>query len=222
MSIPKYYEMYRPFLECLKDGQQHSIREIVATVAEKLKLSEQELAEMLPSGRQGVFRNRIGWSRTYLKKAGLIESPSRGIFIITDEGKAVLAQNPEVINDDFLNQYESFRLFKSPSSSELEKEKNNVDVPEGTPQDILDNAFKLINVSLADELLNEIMKQSPSFFEKLVVKLLEKMGYGGSVKNAGSVVGQTGELSYLSPKLQKQEVRWDELPYSDYRIGTKN
>jgi restriction system protein len=193
MSIPKYYEMYRPFLDCLEDGQRHSIKEITTKVADRLKLSEQELAEMLPSGKQGIFRNRIGWTRTYLKKAGLIESPSRGIFIIADEGKAVLAQNPEVIDDDFLSRYESFRLFKTPSIDEHSDMKSHVDASEDTPQDVLDNAFNLINASLADDLLNEIMKLSPSFFEELVVRLLEKMGYGGTVKNAGLVVGQTGD-----------------------------
>lgn len=190
MSIPKYYEMYRPFLDCLKDGQNHYIKDITVIVADKLKLSKQELEELLPSGKQGIFRNRIGWTRTYLKKAGLIENPSRGVFTITDEGKAVLSQNPAVINDDFLSRYESFRLFKSPT---IDEEKSHVDALEDTPEDVFDNAFKLINASLADDLLVEIMKQKPSFFEGLVVKLLEKMGYGGSVKNPGSVVGQTGD-----------------------------
>lgn len=193
MPIPKYYEMYRPFLDCLEDGQNHSIKEITAKVADRMNLSEQELAEILPSGKQAIFRNRIGWTRTYLKKAGLIESPARGIFSLTEEGKVVLAQNPKIINDDFLNRYESFRLFKTPFISKNDDVKSNVDVSEDTPQDVLDNAFKLINASLADDLLNEIMKQNPSFFEELVVKLLEKMGYGGSVKNAGLVVGQTGD-----------------------------
>lgn len=191
MAVPKYHEMYRPFLEFLKDGQSHKIKEVKEVVAVAMLITEEDRQELLQSGKQAIFDNRIGWTRTYLKKAGLIDSPSRGVFVITAEGSKLLAEKPPTLNDDLLMRYESFRLFKSPNA-------NGQSIPmadssEDTPQDVLDSAFKLIKASLADELLSEIMKQTPSFFEALVVKLLEKMGYGGSLKGAGNVVGQSGD-----------------------------
>ncbi|HYE09354.1 MAG TPA: restriction endonuclease [Patescibacteria group bacterium] len=191
MAIPKYFEMYRPFLECLKNGRVHRIKEVKNFVACNMSVTEDEQKELLPSGKQAMFDNRIGWTRTYLKKAGLIHSPSRGTFILTEEGHRVLEENPAVINDDFLNRYESFRAFKNPST--IPGTQNNLIQSEDTPQDIFDKAFQQINASLADDLLSEIMKQTPDFFETLVVKLLEKMGYGGSLKNAGIVTGQSGD-----------------------------
>lgn len=191
MGVPKYHEMYRPFLNCLKDGQSHKIKDVKEVVAVAMSITEEERQELLQSGKQAIFDNRIGWTRTYLKKAGLIDSPSRGVFVITAEGSKLLAGNPPTINDDLLMRYESFRLFKSPNANG--QVIPMADSSEDTPQDVLDSAFKLIKASLADELLSEIMKQTPSFFEALVVKLLEKMGYGGSLKGAGTVVGQSGD-----------------------------
>jgi len=191
MAIPRYYEMYRNFLECLKDRRPHKSKEVREAVAAAMSVTEEEQKRLLPSGKQAIYDNRFGWTRTYLKKAGLLESPSRGVFVITTEGSKLLAENPAVINDDLLMRYESFRLFKNPSANG--NDRPVTDSTEDTPQDQIDNAFKLINTNLSDELLSEIMKQQPSFFEALVVKLLEKMGYGGSLKDAGTVVGQSGD-----------------------------
>jgi len=183
--------MYRNFLECLKDRRPHKSKEVREAVAAAMSVTEEEQKRLLPSGKQAIYDNRFGWTRTYLKKAGLLESPSRGVFVITTEGSKLLAENPAVINDDLLMRYESFRLFKNPSANG--NDRPVTDSTEDTPQDQIDNAFKLINTNLSDELLSEIMKQQPSFFEALVVKLLEKMGYGGSLKDAGTVVGQSGD-----------------------------
>ncbi|HBI57128.1 MAG TPA: restriction endonuclease, partial [Firmicutes bacterium] len=191
MLVPKYHEMYRPFLESLHDEKLHTIKEIKEVVAVAMSIDAEARKEMLPSGKQRVFDNRIGWTRTYLKKAGLIDSPSRGVFSITSEGIRLLQENPVIINDELLMRYESFRLFKTPYVERREDTITNQ--MEDTPQDILDDAYKAINASLADEILTEIMKQSPSFFEELVVTLLEKMGYGGSLKGAGEVVGKSGD-----------------------------
>lgn len=191
MSIPKYHEMYLPFLTSLKDGERHSIKEIKEIVAAAMSITMEERKELLPSGKQAILDNRIGWTRTYLKKAGLISSPKRGVFLITKEGSSLLDENPPVINDELLMRYDSFRLFKRPSAEEGKA--STLDTMEDTPQDILDSAFRVINANLAEDLLSEIMKQSPSFFEALVVKLLEKMGYGGALKDAGTVIGQSGD-----------------------------
>lgn len=191
MAIPKHNEMYRPFLICLKDKQPHKIREIKEIVATVTGVTEEERKELLPTRNQSLFDNRLGWTAAYLKKAGLIDSPSRAVYSITTEGTKLLKENHPIINDALLMRYDNFRLFKHPNGDE-----KIIDIPislEETPQDILDSAFKMINSSLADGLLTEIMKQSPSFFEILVVDLLIKMGYGGSNDNAGSVLGKSGD-----------------------------
>lgn len=190
MTIPKYHEMYRPLLECLKDGQQHKIKEIKDAVAAAMAVTVEDRKELLPSGNP-IYDNRIGWTRTYLKKAGLIDSPTRGVFVLTTDGKKLLEENPDIINDQLLMRYEGFKLFKNPNENGTD---NPPVVSDGdTPQDELDKAFKMINASLAEDLLTEIMKHDASFFEGLVVKLLEKMGYGGTLKDAGKVIGQSGD-----------------------------
>lgn len=194
MPIPKYDEMYRAFLDCLADGQLHKSKEVKDAVAGVFSVSEKERAEMLPSGKQQLFDNRIGWTRTYLKKAGLVQSPSRGIYVITPAGRQVLNENPPQIDNLYLQRFESFRKFISPNNNEESTTSTPAaKVSSKTPQDILDEAFQQINTTLADDLLSEIMKQPPAFFEHLVVKLLTQMGYGGSVDDAGTVIGQTGD-----------------------------
>ena len=118
MSIPKYDEMYRAFLDCLADGQPHRSKEVKDTVAGVFSVSEKERAEMLPSGKQQLFDNRIGWTRTYLKKAGLVQSPSRGVYVITSAGKQVLNENPPHIDNLYLQRFESFRKFISPDDED--------------------------------------------------------------------------------------------------------
>ena len=119
MPIPKYDEMYRAFLDCLADGQLHKSKEVKDAVAGVFSVSEKERAEMLPSGKQQLFDNRIGWTRTYLKKAGLVQSPSRGIYMITPAGRQVLNENPPQIDNLYLQRFESFRKFISPNKAPL-------------------------------------------------------------------------------------------------------
>lgn len=132
---------------------------------------------MLPSGRQTVFKNRVGWAKTYLKKAGLIDSPARATVVITDAGRQVLKENPNKIDTKYLDRFPAFHSFMSSTESD-NRMKPNVDVSDMTPDDQLEDAFKKIRESLADDLLSEVMKIKPYTFEKLVVDLLSKMGYG--------------------------------------------
>lgn len=192
MAIPKYDEMYRVLLDCLADMQPHGSREVRDAIAVRLSVSEAERQELLPSGRQAVFDNRVGWTRTYLKKAGLLTSPRRGILQLTELGKRVLESNPPSIDNAFLEQFDSFRQFIRADSA-LPKALPPANADGQSPQDIFDRAFRQINHALADELLSEIAKQPPAFFERLVVQLLRSMGYGGSVEDAGMVVGQSGD-----------------------------
>lgn len=179
MAIPKYFEMYRAFLECLEDGKIHTIKEIKTYVIQNFSLSDEELAEMLPSGKQSVFDNRLSWCKTYLKKANLITSPARAQVIITDIGKK-LVKTPGNINDNTLMQYSDFVKFKLggvENTEEKHLDKSNVQENE-TPQEILDKVHKELNNALANELLSEILEMDPYKFESLVVELLVKMGYG--------------------------------------------
>lgn len=191
MPIPKYYEMQKPFLQLLEDGQAHTLKELKIQIADFFCLTEGELSELLPSGRQTVFVNRIGWARTYLKKAGLIDSPSRATFTITSEGQAVLTENPNVIDNDYLMKYESFREFQSASSADNTSQPMQNDAS-GTPDDTFEDSFRKINESLADELLTEVVKLSPTAFEQMVIDLLSKMGYG-AFENAGTTTAVTGD-----------------------------
>lgn len=191
MELPKYYEMHKPFLEYLKDGKQHTLKELKQYVGEKFNLTEEQLSEMLPSGRQTVFVNRIGWARTYLKKAGLIDSPVRATFIITNDGLEVLKDNPAVIDNTYLMKFESFREFQN-GSSEIQSNKGDTNDITDTPDDTFEESFRKINKSLADDLLGEVMKLSPTTFEQMVIDLLSKMGYG-AFENAGKTTSITGD-----------------------------
>lgn len=183
-----------PFLKHLADGKEHSLREAEENLAEHFNLSPQERAELLPSGQQGVFKNRIGWARTYLKKAGLLESPRRAVFKITERGLKALSTNPSRIDGKYLEQFPEFIEFR-----EASKPDNGVAAPfelpqsKTTPEESIELAHQGLREQLASELLSRILGCSPTFFEQLVVELLVKMGYGGSRKDAGERIGQSGD-----------------------------
>lgn len=180
MALPKYDELTKPLLVAVNDGKVHKIKDVTAVLAKQLSLSSDDLAEMLPSGRQTVFKNRIGWAKTYLKKAGLIESPARASIVITDVGKKVVAENPDKIDSKYLERFPSFADFTS--IDDPTNVNNPIPSPlkptDLTPDDQLEDAYKQINASLAADLLSEVLKITPYTFEKLVVDLLSKMGYG--------------------------------------------
>lgn len=192
MELPKYFEMHKPFLEYLKDGKEHKLKELKVYVSKHFGLTEEQLVQLLPSGRQTVFINRLGWARTYLKKAGLIESPARATFVITEEGKKVLEENPPVIDVDYLMRYEKFREFQGVLSADTEDRGKNTEENEETPDDIFEEAFRKINKSLQDELMNEVMKLSPEAFEQMVLALMSKMGYG-TFENAAKTTKQSND-----------------------------
>ena len=179
MAVPKYYEMYHSFLQSLSDREEHPYSDVKKKVIEDFKLTDTELAELLPSGKQPVFSNRIGWCRTYLKKAGLIESPTKAHFMITKSGIEVVKSGREITNET-LREFPSFVKFidsdtkKIKDSSEEKKSLNN----DETPQETLERVYGELNNVLKDELLTRIHEKSPDFFEKMVVELMEKMGYG--------------------------------------------
>ena len=194
MAIPDYQTCMLPFLQYLGDGQEHSLREAEEALAEHFKLSPSERAELLPSGQQGIFKNRIGWARTYLKKAALIEAPRRAVFKITDRGLQTLASRPDRIDARFLEQWPEFIEFRD-ASRPLSETSPPVELlpTKTTPEEAIELAYQGLREQLGQELLARILLCSPTFFEQLVVELLVKMGYGGSRRDAGERIGQTGD-----------------------------
>jgi restriction system protein len=197
MPIPDYQTIMLPLLQYISDGKEHSLRETITYLADKFNLTDTERKELLPSGQQTVFDNRVGWSRTHLKKAGLLETPKRGFFKITERGIQVLNQSPQEINVKFLKQFPEFIQFittkKDNDTSENDSDNEIVEISETTPQESIEFGYQKIRKELEIELLNRVKSCSPDFFERLVVDLLVKMGYGGSRRDAGKAVGKSGD-----------------------------
>ena len=193
MSIPDFQSFFLPLLLLASDGNIHSVRDAIETLSNQFNLSDEERKALLPSGTQRIVDNRIGWARTYLTKAGLLETPKRGYFQITPAGRALLATNPQELNINTLMQYDSFREFRFGKSNQTENKKTTPRNTHVTPQEQLEEGIEKINQNLSEELLQEIKNCTPSFFEKIVVDLLITMGYGGSRKEAGEVLGKTGD-----------------------------
>jgi restriction system protein len=191
MPIPDYQEFMLPVLELLADGQDHRLRDLTKAVADRFKLTDAERAEMLPSGQQTVISNRVAWAKTYLKKAGLLANPVRGMARITDEGKKVLTQRPGKIDNEFLRKYPSFAEFYK--KNKPVETKDDHPEPAATPEESLESAYGILHDALADELLDKVESCSPAFFEHLVVDLLVAMGYGGSLADAGQAIGKSGD-----------------------------
>ncbi|MBI5902888.1 MAG: hypothetical protein HZB84_05300 [Deltaproteobacteria bacterium] len=182
MAIPDFQSVMLPLLKFAGDNQEHSIREAREKLAEVFVLSEEEKNELLASGQQGVFDNRVGWARTYLKKAGLIEYARRGVFKITQRGLDVLSKNLSEINLKFLEQYPEYINFREASKKDKEGierfESETETTAQQTPEESLEYGYQKIRQNIAQELLTRIKECSPGFFERLVVELLVKMGYG--------------------------------------------
>lgn len=192
MPVPTYDKFMLPLLRLAGDGQEHHIRDVIAHLADEFQLSEAERAEMLPSGKKYTVDDRIQWANTYLKKAGLLRSIKRGVFQITDEGRSVLASSPPMIDRDYLMRFPGFVKFQEPVSSERITKPAKARTDQ-TPQELLQDSYQRLRDELAQELLEQIVICSPSFFEKLVVDLLLAMGYGGAVEGAGRIVGRSGD-----------------------------
>lgn len=194
MPIPDYQTLMLPLLKSAQDGAEHTMRQTVERLAADFNLSQEEQTELLPSGQQAVFTNRVAWARFYLKKAGLIDSPRRGSLKITERGLSVLATSPATIDNKFLDQYQEFKEFRESSKSpQVDKSATSTEEELQTPEENLEQAHQRIRSELVEELLQKILTCSPAFFEHLVVELLVKMGYGGSRKDAGERVGQSGD-----------------------------
>jgi restriction system protein len=192
MTIPDYQTIMLPLLKLANDGQEHFLRDSVEHLADDFNLSEEERKELLPSGQQAVFFNRVGWARTYLKQAGLLETTRRAYFRITDRGRQVLSTNPVKLDAKYLEKFPEFLEFKARVKDKNE-DNDQLLITGQTPDESLESAYQKVRKELTEELLKQIKQCTPTFFEKLVIDLLVKMGYGGTRREAGQAVGRTGD-----------------------------
>ncbi|MGA2264468.1 MAG: restriction endonuclease [Acidobacteriota bacterium] len=183
-----------PILKFASDGKEHALREAREELGKEFALTDEEEVQLLPSGRQAVFTNRVAWAKVYLQRAGLLNSARRGYFQISDRGRQILGENPSRINIRFLERFPEFSIFRGTAKSEKEQEAPGKPEGEhGTPEEALEAAYERLRNELAVELLEHLKASSPQFFERLVVDLLVAMGYGGSRKEAGKAIGKAGD-----------------------------
>lgn len=197
MPIPDYQSCMLPLLRYASDRQEHQLKDAAQKLAQDFNLTSEEISEFLPSGQQPVFINRIGWARTYLKKAGLLLSPRRGYFQITDRGHTVVQENPSEVNVKYLERFPEFLEFKTGrKEGSLEDSGPGPEIeqtPTQTPHEALETAYERLRSELAGEILQTLKASDPILFENIVVELLVKMGYGGSRKDAGKAIGRSGD-----------------------------
>jgi len=195
MAIPDFQSLMLPLLKLASDGNEKSIRDSVELLAKQFSLSEQERRELLPSGQQARFDNRVHWARSFLKQALLLENTKRGHFRITKRGRQLLAENPKSVNMKTLERYPEYVEFRERRTEGDEEGSNSTPlVQEGrTPEESLEQSHKTLTEALAAEVIQRVKDCSPAFFEKLVVELLVKMGYGGTQQEAGKAIGRSGD-----------------------------
>ena len=194
--IPDYQTLMLPVLQSCQNGVVVT-SDVIDALANEFKLTTEEREQLLPSGKQATFSNRIHWAKGYLKQAGLLTYPARSHFVVTDEGRKVLDSNPDRIDNKFLMQFEAFQEFRSrkgtQSTNNMVEEHSPVTNEDATPDEQLRAAHKAIGDVLAADLLGRVRDASPQFFEELIVELLIGMGYGGTSENAGKAIGKSGD-----------------------------
>jgi restriction system protein len=190
MAIPDFQTIMLPLLRFCADGKEHANQESLDALATEFGLTKDDRKKLLPSGQQRVFDNRVAWARAHMKMALLIENPRRGIFRITERGKSILEQSPPSIDLKFLRQFSEYvdaRGKPKPDALPVTAEEAQ------TPEEQIEQAYETLRENLASELLQQLKSASPSFFEKVVVDVLVRMGYGGSLKDAGQAIGRSGD-----------------------------
>ena len=199
MAIPDYETLMLPVLKIAGNGQEHRVSDVVDQLAREFNLTEEERQQLLPSGKQATFTNRVAWAKTYLVQAGLLEATKRAHFRITDRGRKVFAETPARIESEYLSQFPEFIQFRErsrvpekPASTDT-SEVPVTPVQTQTPDELLRTTVKQIETVLGKELLDRILAAPPAFFERLIVTLLVAMGYGASQENSGRIVGQSGD-----------------------------
>lgn len=195
MTIPNYQELMLPVLKTASDGKDLKFSQLVEELANQFNLTTEERNELLPSGSQAIFTNRVGWARSYLKQANLLSTPKRGFLTITKIGIELLTEIPKKIDISVLEQYPGFIEFRNRKKDKNDFLMESVSVFESnlTPEDALASAYNKLHAALEVEILSAVKEASPSFFERLVIDLLVRMGYGGSRQDAGKALGKSGD-----------------------------
>lgn len=196
LAIPDYQTLMLPVLKLAAEGEWR-VPKAAEEIADKFGLTDVEREEILPSGRQRVLHNCIHWAKLYMSRAGLIESPMRGVFRATAEGKALLTNNPANIDNDVLKTYPAFVEFQKASATGQAKDEKPMAkaaaASPATPEEQIDAAQAVLHSALSGDLLQRILDNSPLFFEHLIVDLLVGMGYGGTHENAALKLGRSGD-----------------------------
>lgn len=196
MSVPDFQSCMLPILKLAEDRKEHSLSESREVLAAHFGLTDEERSEMLPSGRQRRFDNRVAWAKVYLEQAGLLTSSRRAHFVIADDGLRLLAQNPGCIDISLLEKYPKFQAFRAAARKTDSTESValvSAEAHGATPEETLEQAYQNIRAEIASELLMRVKASSPQFFEELVVELLLKMGYGRNRAEAGRAIGRSGD-----------------------------
>lgn len=195
MSIPDFQSLMRPLLELHRDQQEHLNRDLVEALAEKFSISDDERRQMLPSGRAKMFDNRVGWAKTYIANAGLIEAPKRGVSIITAQGVSLLDTHAGPINLRVLNEISGNKAIREKKSSKPTEFESSDDTAEdsSTPEEAIENAYLKIRADVEQAIIAKILANPPEFLERVIIDLLVKMGYGGNRKDAGEAIGRSGD-----------------------------
>lgn len=196
MSIPDYESLMLPLLRRLSDGRTRILKDVMAELADEFNLTSDERAHLLPSGGTLTFASRVGWAKTYMKKAGLLTQPKRGLVQIARAGMDVLAEQPARIDIQLLERFGPFLEFRNSGRARSDGTTDgnaSIEVFDLTPDEVMEAAYRKSMVALADEVLDRVRACSPAYFERLVVQLLIKMGYGGSREEAGRAVGKSGD-----------------------------
>jgi len=191
MAIPTFQMVMLPLLKyCAENPQEHRIDELINVIIKHFQLTEEEKNQLLPSGKQEIIDNRVGWARSHLKIAGLLEDPRRGYVKITQLGTETVAKNPQDINVKFLNQFDKYRDYNVNRKNNINIKDNAIEkeVEETPPLEMIETGIEILNNELAERLLEKVNNNSPAFFEKIVLDLLQNMGYG-----RGSVTGKSGD-----------------------------
>jgi restriction system protein len=189
-DIPKYNDIMLPMLKIIGDRNEHAFKDVVEKLSEEFDLTEEQLSEKLKSGA-GIFYNRANWARTYLSKAGLLEYTRKRHFMITDRGSDLLKEELLHIDRKLLMRYPEFVDFQKRKKTTKEVDESTSE--DKTPEELMSDGYEKLRDDLSSELLDTILSCSPDFFEKLVVELIVRMGYGGSMEDAGKAIGGSGD-----------------------------
>ncbi|MCP5523909.1 MAG: restriction endonuclease [Verrucomicrobiales bacterium] len=194
MPIPDFQTIMRPLLAAHEDGKEHINRDLVSELADQFQLTEDERREMLPSGTARLFDNRVGWAKTHISQAGLLESPRRAVSVITERGRTVLRDHPDRVDLRVLGAFKDYKEFRNRRKAPEEQAEPEEDAPDTqTPEELLENAYQKVRRQIEAELLSLVRDNPPGFLERVVVDLVVRMGYGGSRKDAGEALGRSGD-----------------------------